>query len=247
MHREETSPKKPSTSRPEDGRRFGVIFDLDGTLADTLGDITATLNVVLNSAGRQALAPSDVRPMIGLGLANLLGLALGIDDETARDVLVEQYRVEYKRRLLELTRLFPRIDAVLNMLQAASVPMCVLSNKPTEFALPICDALLADWPFVRCTGPVEGMARKPDPELALQLATQMDREPGEVYFVGDSAEDIETATNAGMTSIAVTWGYREREQLRQANPDHMVNDADALRLLLQDAMGAISRKDRHDP
>lgn len=237
MRGEEKLPREPATSRLVSSHRLGVIFDLDGTLADTLEDITAALNIVLISSGRRALTPPDVRPMIGMGLANLLGCALGLDDHAAREALVEQYRTEYKRMMLERTKLFPRIDVMLNMLQEASVPMCVLSNKPTEFALPICDALFADWKFVHCTGPVEGMARKPDPELALWLATRMRREPAEVCLVGDSVEDIETAKNAGMTSIAVTWGYRERDQLRQVSPDHVVDDADALHLLLQKVMG----------
>lgn len=101
--------------------------------------------------------------------------------------------------------------------------MAVLSNKPEEFTVPICEALLAAWPFVQFRGPQGEATRKPDPTQALELAEEMDRPPPNVYFVGDSAVDVETARNAGMIPVAVTWGYRDIPELENSSPAYIID------------------------
>jgi phosphoglycolate phosphatase len=131
---------------------------------------------------------------------------------------MDQYRSVYTERMLRKTQLYEGMDSVLDTLAELGVPMCVLSNKPHEYVAPICDALLSRWSFLKCVGCAEQEKRKPDPTVALELAWEMGQDPSAVYVVGDSAVDVATAHNAGMTSIAVTWGYGDYAEIKAANP-----------------------------
>ncbi len=202
-----------------------VIFDLDGTLADTLDDITDAMNVVLAEIKHRPIARTRMRSLIGAGLPVLMKLATGIDDADRIDQLVQRYQPVYADRMLRKTCLYPGVDRALDTLSAAGVPMSVLSNKPHRFTSPICDALLSRWPFVECRGhrdDVSNERRKPDPGVALELSRVMNRTPGDVVFVGDSEADIATARNAGMRSVAVTWGFRDRQDLAASDPDEII-------------------------
>lgn len=199
-----------------------VIFDLDGTLADTLNDITDSINLAFTEMELPAVGPERVRYLIGEGLLNLLRLASGVDDEAVLSQLVEQYRTYYTERMMRRTRLYGGVPELLDELCNLSVPLSVLSNKPDEFTVPICRALLGRWPFVEMAGAKEASLKKPDASVALTQARSMGRDPKETVFVGDSAVDIHTAHNAGMTSVAVTWGYRDRDELERANPSYII-------------------------
>lgn len=169
-----------------------------------------------------------MRGLIGEGLPILIRRVSGIEDAGVIADLVERYRPAYTARMLDKTHLYPGIDATLDALAAADVPMSVLSNKPDVYTVPICNALLSRWPFVRCCGHVDGALRKPDPTKAVELAEAMGRKPRETIFVGDSTVDIETARAAGMRSVAVTWGFRPREELAEAAPNQLIDDPRAL-------------------
>lgn len=210
-----------------------VIFDLDGTLADTLEDITDAMNDVLAEIGREPVTPGRMRRLVGEGLPVLIERAAGIDDAKTVASLVQRYRPAYAARMLRRTRLYPGIDEALDALAGAGASMCVLSNKPHYFTEPMCDALLSRWGFVRCLGHRNDGPRKPDPAGALELAQAMTRVPQDVFFVGDSDVDVQTAHNAGMPSIAVTWGFRDRDELTAARPTHLVHrPADLLEVIV---------------
>jgi phosphoglycolate phosphatase len=194
----------------------GVIFDLDGTLIDTLDDITDSLNETFEAEGRPVVPRERVRMLIGEGLSVLLHRASGEEDEERIGTLVKRYREIYRRRMLDKTRPYPGIEEVLGALTAKDVPMCVLSNKPDDFTVPICKALLGKWSFVVVRGSTTDTGRKPNPASALELALAMGRDPGDVYFVGDSAIDMETARNAGMAAVGASWGFRDRAELEAA-------------------------------
>jgi len=215
--------KTTQTSLEARQTRLGVIFDLDGTLVDTLDDITSSLNAAFASLGLPPRPRERVRALIGEGLRNLLRRASGIEDHDVIAALVSRYREVYPGRLLENTRLYPGIDRMLDALVEIRIPFCVLSNKPDEFTFPICRALLSPWPFLQCVGSVEELLRKPHPGVALSLADRMNCSPANVLFVGDSSTDVETARNAGMASAAVSWGYRDRPKLENAVPDFLID------------------------
>lgn len=202
----------------------GIIFDLDGTLADTLDDITDCMNYVFARIGRPLVSCEQIRGLIGEGLMTLLQRASGIDDTNTITQVVDRYRSVYTERMLRKTRLYPGIEPVLDALTASAIPMCVLSNKPHEYTAPICKALLGRWPFVRFRGCAGDKTRKPDATIALELAGEMGRQPSEVYFVGDSSIDILTARHAGMIPVAVRWGYRDRDDVATAEPLFYVDE-----------------------
>ncbi len=223
----------------------GVIFDLDGTLADTLDDITDSINEVFWQIEHPAVSRQRIRLLIGESLANLLRQASGINDPDVLADLVGRYRGVYVNRMLNKTRLYPGVEPMLDALVESRVPMCVLSNKAYEYTDPICNALLARWPFVRFRGSRQDDSRKPDPTVALELAKEMQRPPPQVYFVGDSSTDIVTARNAGMVPVAVTWGYRDRDDLESACPAHYVDHPVRLIELLQNHPGAEDTHTQH--
>ena len=210
----------------------GVIFDLDGTLMDTLDDLTNAVNVLLEEIGRPTVSREHVGGMIGEGLSIFLKRASGIDDSDTITRLVERYRPLYFARLLDHTKLYPGIAMLLDALTAANMPMGVLSNKPHIYTVPLCDALLNRWSFVRIQGTIDGVPTKPDPTAALVLANEMNRPPANVYFVGDSNVDVETARRAGMIPVAVTWGYGDHEELIAADPALLVDTPDQLAKLI---------------
>ena len=225
----------------------GVIFDLDGTLADTLDDITDSINEVFSQIDHASVSGEQIRLLIGEGLANLLRQASGINDPDVLADFVDRYRHVYGKRKLNKTRLYPGVESMLDALATMQIPMCVLSNKPHEYTDPICNALLARWPCVRFRGCRQDDSRKPDPAVALELAKEMQRPPPHVYFVGDSSTDIITARNAGMIPVAVTWGYRDRDDLESACPAHYVDQPVRLAELMLDRPGAADTHTQHPP
>jgi len=206
----------------------GVIFDLDGTLADTLDDLADSLNTTFAELGYPSLEPERMRMMIGDGLPLLLQRASGTDDPEALAQILAHYRGVYRKNMLHHSKLFDGIGPMLDRLTEAGVPMAVLSNKSHEFTEGMCRVLLKAWPFRRFQGMTEEPLKKPDPTLALELARVLECRPEDAYFVGDSSVDVETGRNAGMRTIGVTWGFRDRAHLVDAGPDHLVDHPDGI-------------------
>jgi len=212
----------------------GLIFDLDGTLADTLDDITNSINDSFTQAGFDPVTRDRIRTLIGYGLRDLLKNAYRPCDEDVLTSLIDGYRSIYREQMLQQTRLYTGVAEFLDQLAASNIPLAVLSNKPDEFTVPICESLLSRWPFVRFRGSGEDWSKKPDPTVAIQIAQEMECKPECVFFVGDSAVDIETAKNAGMKSVAVTWGYRDIDELQAANPDFYIHKPSELFTILSE-------------
>ncbi|HNQ23502.1 MAG TPA: HAD family hydrolase [Phycisphaerae bacterium] len=208
-------------------RPRGAIFDLDGTLCDTLADIAASVNFALAQAGRPPVTPEQVRLAVGGGITESLRQVSDPAVAPAeRDRLVlallAGFRGHYHAHCLDHTTLYSGLEPVLDELTRRGVPLAVLSNKPDEFTQSICAALLKRWRFIHIEGERADRPLKPDPARALVIAQMMKRPPHEVYFVGDSDTDIETGRRAGMIPVACTWGLREESVLRAAHPDHLV-------------------------
>jgi len=184
------------------------------------------INRALTHFGREALPAEALRLMVGDGLRLLMQRASGETSDEAIDEIIAYYRGVYRDGMLHRTKLYDGMAEMLDRLVAARIPLAVLSNKTHEFTAPMCDALLSRWPFVIARGMTEEALKKPDPTVALQIATQLHVAPERTYFVGDSAVDVETGRNAGMKTIAVTWGLRQESELIDAEPDHLVHRPD---------------------
>jgi phosphoglycolate phosphatase len=211
-------------------RTRAVIFDLDGTLVDSLDDITDALTGAMADIGLPAPGRDAVRRWIGGGARNLIEQAAPAD--RVDDVLA-RFRTRYHAAPVSHTHLFPGVDALLDRLAVAGGPaLAVLSNKPHDLTVRICDALLARWPFRSIVGHRAGSPLKPHPASALAISDELGLPPAACALVGDADTDIATARAAGMRAIAVTWGFRPRHELAAAGPAVMVDDpaeiADAL-------------------
>lgn len=201
----------------------GVIFDLDGTLADTLQDITEAVNVSLGHFGLPAQPPDRIRAFVGDGLSQLMSRAADTNDPDRVAGLVDRFREHYGLNYLRHTRLYPGIKIAVSQLGRGGCPISVLSNKPHDFTQRICDKLLPAVSIAGVVGAGDDYPNKPDPTAALMLARQMGRAPQDVVVVGDSALDVGTARKAGMRCVAVTWGFRDRPELEAAGPDAIVD------------------------
>ena len=198
-----------------------VIFDLDGTLVDSLDDIASALGGALGDAGLPAPATATVRGWIGDGARNLVARAL--DGRADVDAVLARFRERYRAAPIVRTRLYDGLAAALDLLAAPGRSFAVLSNKPHELTQVIAERLLAAWPFAAVFGQRQGMPLKPDPAAALVAADELGVRPARCAFVGDSAVDMHTARAAGMRAVGVTWGFRPRAELEAAGADAIID------------------------
>ena len=194
-------------------RPRGIIFDLDGTLADSLEDIAAAVNRTLARHAFPQHPVSAYRTFVGEGVRKLVERALPPGTEALRESFLAAYQADYAEDLLDATRLFPGIPEVLDGLSSAGVPVGVLSNKPDLPTRRMVDALCSRWKFGAVVGERPGVPRKPDPAAALALADALGAPPEAVAFVGDTGVDMLTARAASMRPVGVLWGFRPKEVL----------------------------------
>ena len=195
-----------------------VIFDLDGTLLDTLEDIGYTVNRVLSARGFPVHPINAYRFYLGDGVAKLIERALPEakrDAETLRSCL-EAYRADYDRHWNIRTRLYKGIGALLNELTVHGLKLAILSNKPHEFTELCVREFLPKWSFDAVIGQREGVPLKPAPAGALEIAHTLGIPPAAFLYLGDTAVDITTAIAAGMTPVGVLWGFRPAKELLES-------------------------------
>jgi phosphoglycolate phosphatase len=216
------------------GDRSGIIFDLDGTLVDTIDDIAAACNRGLAAFGFPARAAGEYRTFVGRGVEVLVRLALpaSFRDEARFPGILERVRREYAAGAVVKSRPYPGIPALLDALAARAVPAAVLSNKPHELAVETVRRLFGKRPFAAVEGERPGLPPKPDPGSALAIAGRFGLPPGDVLLVGDTEIDVETALRAGMKAVAVAWGYRSREDLFRLSPFMLVDKPEEILDLL---------------
>ena len=153
------------------------------------------------------------RSFVGEGVRRLVERALPPGTEDRREAFLAAYQTDYDQHLLDATRLFPGIPALLDALATAEVPVAVLSNKPDEATRRLVDALCGRWALRETMGERPGVPRKPDPTGALVLADALGAAPERVAMVGDTQVDMLTARAAGMRPLGVLWGFRPQEVL----------------------------------
>lgn len=193
----------------------GVIFDLDGTLVDTLEDIADAMDRVLALEGAPGHSYDEYRYLIGHGIRNLVKESLppGLRDEETIARCYERMIADYGEHSLVKTRPYEGVTELVHELRAAGVPLAIHSNKSHELTRDIVVALLDPEGFVVVSGARPDAPLKPDPAVALAIAVRFGLPPARVVYLGDSLVDMRTATAAGMIPIGASWGFRTSEEL----------------------------------
>jgi phosphoglycolate phosphatase len=196
-------------------RFHAVLFDLDGTLLDTLEDIADSTNAALRAQGFPEHPLSAYRYFIGDGVESLVRRALPPERLEAATLAcsAELMRREYSARWADKTRPFPGVPELLDALTACGLPMAVLSNKPDDFTQLCIARLLPHWRFEVVLGAVAGMPKKPDPAAARQIAARLNLPPAQIVYLGDTNTDMQTAVAAGMYPVGALWGFRTASEL----------------------------------
>jgi phosphoglycolate phosphatase len=214
----------------------GVIFDLDGTLLDTINDITTALNIVMLRNGFRQYSVAECQKMVGDGMEVLIKRAVPeiANEPEAISQLIQQYREEYARRWRQNSRPYPGIPEVLTRLRQAGSKTAVLSNKSHEFTELMTKELLP-FPFEVIRGARPGVPVKPDPLPAQLVLEELKLKPFEVIYVGDTSVDMETAVAAGIFPAGALWGFREAKELIESGAQVLLKTpSDLLPLLLDE-------------
>ena len=195
-----------------------ILFDLDGTLLDTLEDLGDAVNRVLSARGLPVHPIDAYRFFVGDGVAKLIERALPEDKRDAETVrsCLEAFRADYDRNWNVKTKPYDGIGAMLDELTARGLKRAILSNKPHEFTQLCVREFLSKWTFDAVIVQREKVPLKPDPAGALELALTLGISPAAFLYLGDTAVDIKTAIAAGMTPVGVLWGFRPEKELRES-------------------------------
>lgn len=200
-----------------------VLFDLDGTLLNTLDDLAAAVNAALTAHGMPRRTVDEVRRFVGNGVAKLIERAVptGTDAATQQEVF-DTFRAYYAEHNLDATAPYDGILPTLARLRDAGIALAVVSNKLEEATAALCRHFFSDLIAV-AVGDVPDRPRKPAPDGTLAALARLGVTPDEAIFVGDSDVDVLTATNAGLPCIGVTWGFRDADSLRAAGAIYLVD------------------------
>jgi phosphoglycolate phosphatase len=210
-----------------------LVFDLDGTLVDSLQDIAASVNAVLGHHGRPPRTLDEFRIMVGWGLPALVdsasaAQAFSADEKT--EVLAE-LRLDYQRHPV-LSTLYPGVEPFLESLPAG-FPTGVLSNKDQAATTQVVNRLLPGHRFRSVVGAQVGVPHKPDPTSLLALLDSWGVDPAQTLFLGDSNVDMETAVRAGAVACGAAWGFRSELELRSSGARFVFDNADSFRKWLE--------------
>ena len=211
-----------------------IIFDLDGTLLNTIDDLAMATNHALAENGYPTHPVEAYNFFVGNGINKLFERALPEEARTPENVLrirasfIPFYDV-HKR---DLTRPYDGILELLKTLSDNGVKLAIASNKYQLATEKLVNYYFPDTPFIAVFGQRENVPIKPDPTVVEEIRKLANAEQAETLFVGDSGVDMLTAQQAGVTAVGVTWGFRSAEELRTYNPDYLVAKPDDIRLLL---------------
>jgi phosphoglycolate phosphatase len=202
-----------------------VLFDLDGTLLDTIQDLSDAVNEALAAMGYPSHSSDEYKLMIGEGVQHLAECALPSTvrkDAATMGELVVRIREEYTKRWNVKTVPYNGVMELLNELTARNIALAVLSNKPHDFTRLSVDHFLSQWRFDSVVGQRPGVPIKPDPSAALQTAIDLGVAPEAFLYLGDSGVDMQTACGAGMLPIGALWGFRRRDELLACGARHLI-------------------------
>jgi phosphoglycolate phosphatase len=204
-----------------------VIFDLDGTLLDTIADLAAATNQALAHYGYPTHPTEAFRYFVGNGINKLFERALPEADRTEENVMRIRSRFipYYDVHNADLSRPYPGVIEVLKALSEAGIRVAVASNKYQSATRKLVAQYFPGIPFVEVLGQRDGIAPKPDPTIVFDILHTAGIDKADVLYVGDSNVDMMTAKNAGVKVCGVTWGFRPRAELEAHQPDYLVDKA----------------------
>ncbi|MCF7924366.1 MAG: HAD family hydrolase [Candidatus Izimaplasma sp.] len=203
-----------------------VIFDLDGTLLDTIQDIANICNKVLEKNGYTKLPENNYNYYVGKGLDHLIRkLMEACNIEKYRfDDIKDDYHQIYKKESHKYTKIYPGISELLNRLKDNNISINVLSNKPHNQTVEVIKRFFNQDIFDYIYGKQDRVKAKPDPTLARELIKKLKVKSSEIIYVGDTKTDMQLAINAGLTSIGVLWGFRDETELVNAKASYIVKE-----------------------
>ena len=218
-----------------------VIFDLDGTLLNTLGDLAGAVNAVMSAHGFPTLTTGEVRQRVGHGLRCLIARAVPEGtDEAVIDACLDEMISYYSKHLMVHTRPYDGVPAAIKAIDEAGLQIAVLSNKYDAGAKKLVRHFFPARVDL-ALGEREGVPRKPDPTAVFEILETLHADPATTAYVGDSATDMQTAKNAGLLAIGVTWGFRSRSDLEDGGADIIITHPSELAPLLTGGMCDLDR------
>ncbi len=211
-----------------------VIFDLDGTLLNTLGDLTAAVNHGLSACGLPACTQTQVRTYVGDGVRQLIARACPADtDEGTQAAVLGEYLPYYAAHNADLTVPYAGVTDLLTALRDAGVRVAVVSNKHDAGVQALCTRFFGEY-LELAVGADGSRPLKPAPDGILYALERLGVDPAHAWYVGDSAVDVVTARAAGVRCAAVTWGFQDRDRLAAEHPAALVDSAEELRNILME-------------
>jgi phosphoglycolate phosphatase len=211
-----------------------VLFDLDGTLLDTLDDLADSMNAALACLGFPQHEVQCYRTFVGDGIRALAERVLPEEDKSEEMVqaCVNAMRDEYERRWRSKSRPYPGVNELTEELRRREVAMAVLSNKPDSFTRKVVEHFFPNTGFRKVQGALPDVHRKPNPAAAISIAQKLDIAPSDWLYVGDTDTDMKTACAAGMFPVGVTWGFRDAQELRDFGAKELIDSPMELLKLL---------------
>ncbi|MBR4117191.1 MAG: HAD family hydrolase [Clostridia bacterium] len=206
-----------------------VIFDLDGTLVNSLKDLCSSTNYALKKYGYLEHEEKEYNYLVGEGMVRLIKQALPENERETEtfQIVFDEFYSHYRNHYLDKTAPYENIPQCIEQLKNAGVKLAVVSNKADEMTQKVVSKFF-DGDFSVVTGKRENYPAKPDPALTLEIIKQLGVTPQECAFVGDSGVDMATARNAGCKAVGVLWGFRLREELVENGAEYLLSNANEI-------------------
>ena len=205
-----------------------VVFDLDGTLLDTLGDLRDSVNYALLKNSLPQRTTEEIRSFVGNGIRLLIERA--VPQNTFIDLVdkcFDDFKAHYKDNSANLTKAYDGINELLFELKNRGVKLAVVSNKADFAVKTLVETYFPDV-FDCAVGEKEGVKRKPAPDTVFAVINELNVNEKDVIYIGDSEVDIETSKNADIPCICVTWGFRDKEVLEKLCPEYIVDSPEKI-------------------
>lgn len=211
-----------------------IIFDLDGTLLNSLDEIALSMNTILKEFNYPVYEIQEYKRFVGDGPLSLVKNVLPKNTkEEVIQTITQALRDKYDKQVHHSSRPYNGVYQLLDSLSKTPIKLAILSNKPHTLTCKYAKSLFSHYDFAEVHGQKEDVPKKPHPKGAIDIANKLDINPAEIYFIGDTPTDINTAKNANMKSIGVAWGFRPKEELLDAGADYIVESCEDLLKFIQ--------------